>query len=154
MVICLLFNMFLRPPVLLKHGLFMGGDAWFLNSNEESLGFILADPGFDVWVGNVQGTRWSHRHVSLSEKDKDYWDWSWEELALYDLAEMINYVYSATNSKIYFVRHSQGTIMALAAFTQPSIVKMAGAATLLSPILYLEHITAWLVLWIVSMHLD
>ena len=47
-----------------------GGDAWFLNSPEESLGFILADHGFDVWVGNVRGTRWSHGHVSLSVKDK------------------------------------------------------------------------------------
>lgn len=49
-----------------------GGDAWFLNSKDQSLGFILADQGFDVWVGNVRGTRWSHGHVSLSEKDKVY----------------------------------------------------------------------------------
>lgn len=47
-----------------------GGDAWFLNSPEESLGFILADHGFDVWVGNVRGTRWSHGHISLSVRDK------------------------------------------------------------------------------------
>jgi lysosomal acid lipase/cholesteryl ester hydrolase len=43
---------------------------WFLDSPEQSLGFILADHGFDVWVGNVRGTRWSHGHISLSEKDK------------------------------------------------------------------------------------
>lgn len=48
------------------------GDAWFLNSPEESMGFVLADQGFDVWVGNVRGTRWSHGHVSLSEDDKVY----------------------------------------------------------------------------------
>lgn len=47
-----------------------GGDAWFLNQEDQSLGFILADQGFDVWVGNVRGTRWSHGHVSLSVKDK------------------------------------------------------------------------------------
>lgn len=47
-----------------------GGDAWFLDSPEESLGFVLADHGFDVWVGNVRGTRWSHGHISLSENDK------------------------------------------------------------------------------------
>ncbi|GMH18153.1 hypothetical protein Nepgr_019994 [Nepenthes gracilis] len=149
-------NLRVRPgsPVLLQHGLFMGGDAWFLNSEEQSLGFILSDHGFDVWVGNVRGTRWSHGHVSLSEKDKEYWDWSWEELALYDLAEMINYVYSTTNSKIYLVGHSQGTIMALAAFTQPNIVKMVEAAALLCPISYLEHVSAHFVLRMVSMHLD
>ncbi|CAL0316364.1 unnamed protein product [Lupinus luteus] len=142
------------PPVLLQHGLFMAGDAWFLNNPEESLGFILADHGFDVWVGNVRGTRWSHGHISLSEKKKKFWDWSWEELALYDLAEMINYINSVTNSKLFVVGHSQGTIMSLAAFTQPEIVEKVEAAALLSPISYLDHVSAPFVLRMVSMHID
>ncbi|XP_073026441.1 triacylglycerol lipase 1 isoform X2 [Primulina eburnea] len=131
-----------------------GGDAWFMDSPNQSLGFILANRGFDVWVGNVRGTHWSHGHVSLLEKDKKFWDWSWQELALYDLREMIHYVYSITNSKVFVVGHSQGTIMSLAAFTQPDIVKMVEAAALLCPISYLEHITAPFVLRLVKMHLD
>ncbi|KAF3435489.1 hypothetical protein FNV43_RR22578 [Rhamnella rubrinervis] len=142
------------PPVLLLHGLFMAGDAWFLNSPEKSLGFILADHGFDVWVGNVRGTRWSHGHISLSVKDKDFWDWSWQELALYDLAEMIPYINSITNSKIFVVGHSQGTIISLAALTQPDIAELVEAAALLCPITYLEHISSRFVLRMVHMHLD
>lgn len=142
------------PPVLLQHGLFLGGDVWFLDSPEQSLGFILADHGFDVWVGNVRGTRWSHGHISLSEKDKDFWDWSWQELALHDLADMIRYINSITKSKIFVVGHSQGTIMSLAAFTQPDIVEMVEAAALLCPISYLGHITAPFVRRMVNMHLD
>ncbi|KAL6522539.1 hypothetical protein OROMI_031497 [Orobanche minor] len=145
-------------PVLLIHGLFMAGDAWFMDSPNQSLGFILANRGFDVWVGNVRGTRWSHGHVSLSERDKKFWDWSWQELALYDLGGMIDYIYSVTNSKVFVVGHSQvsdhGTIMSLAAFTQPNIAKMIKAAALLCPISYLEHITARFVLELVKMHLD
>lgn len=38
---------------------------------------------------------------------QEFWDWSWEELALHDLAEMISYVYSKTNSKVFYVGHSQ-----------------------------------------------
>ncbi|KAG4998495.1 hypothetical protein JHK85_029934 [Glycine max] len=129
------------PPVLLLHGLFMGsesslipaGDAWFLNTPEQSLGFILADHGFDVW---------------------QFWDWSWQELALYDVAEMINYINSVTNSKIFVVGHSQGTIISLAAFTQPEIVEKVEAAALLSPISYLDHVSAPLVLRMVKMHID
>ncbi|XP_047983051.1 triacylglycerol lipase 1 isoform X2 [Salvia hispanica] len=142
------------PPVLLIHGLFMGGDAWFLDSPNQSLGFILANRGYDVWVGNVRGTRWSHGHVSLSEEDKDFWDWSWQELALHDLGEMIHYIYSTTNSEVLVVGHSQGTIMSLAALTQPYIAKMVKAAALLCPISYLDHITAPFVLKLVKMRLD
>ncbi|XP_028781172.1 triacylglycerol lipase 1 [Neltuma alba] len=142
------------PPVLLQHGLFMAGDAWFLNAPEQSLGFILADHGFDVWVGNVRGTRWSYGHKSLSKKDKEFWDWSWQELALYDLAEMIDYIHSVTDSKLFVVGHSQGTIMSLAAFTQPEIVKKVEAAALLSPISYLGHVDAPFVLRMVNMHID
>ncbi|XP_022952782.1 triacylglycerol lipase 1 isoform X2 [Cucurbita moschata] len=142
------------PPILLLHGLFMGGDAWFLNSARESLGFILADNGFDVWIGNVRGTRWSHGHTSLSEDEKEFWDWSWEELALYDLAGMIDYINSLTKRKLYVVGHSQGTIMSFAALTQPDIAEKVEAAALLSPISYLEHITAPLVRLMVDTHLD
>ncbi|XP_051138158.1 triacylglycerol lipase 1 [Andrographis paniculata] len=141
-------------PILLVHGLFMAGDAWFMDSPNQSLGFVLANRGFDVWVGNVRGTFWSHGHVSLSVKEKEFWDWSWQELALFDLGEMIRYIYSVTNSKVTVVGHSQGTIMSLAAFTQPDIVNMVEAAALLCPISYLDHITAKLVLRLVKMRLD
>ncbi|KAG9440377.1 hypothetical protein H6P81_020542 [Aristolochia fimbriata] len=142
------------PPVFLQHGLFQGGDAWFANSKEESLGFILADKGFDVWIGNVRGTRWSHGHTSLSQREKAFWDWSWEDLAQYDLADMIYYVYSKTNSKVFLVGHSQGTIMALAALTQPEVVNMIEVAALLCPISYLGHISSPFVLRAVTLHLD
>lgn len=44
--------------------------------------------------------------------------------------------------------------MSLAALTQPDVVEMVEAAALLSPISYLDHITAPLVRRMVSMHLD
>lgn len=142
------------PPVLLLHGLFMGGDAWFMDSPNQSLGFILADHGFDVWVGNVRGTQWSHGHTSLSDGDKEFWDWSWQELALYDLEAMLTYINSKTSSKVFVVGHSQGTIMSLAAFTQPDIVNMVEAAALLSPISYLDHISSKFVLNLVNLHVE
>lgn len=143
-----------RPPVFLQHGLFQGGDAWFQNSKEESLGFILADAGFDVWVGNVRGTRWSHGHISFTEHSKAFWDWSWEELAGYDLLAMIKFINSVTGSKVYYVGHSQGTIIGFAAFTQPEMVNMIAGAALLSPISYLGHITSSFAWTAVNMHLD
>ncbi|XP_078439168.1 lipase 1 [Wolffia australiana] len=141
-------------PVFLQHGLFQGGDTWFLNPPEQSLGFIFADQGFDVWVGNVRGTHWSHGHVNLSVRERAFWEWSWQDLTEYDLKCMLKFVYSVTNSKILFVGHSQGTIMGLAALTKPEIVDMVDRAALLSPIAYLNHISSQLVLRAVEMHLD
>ncbi|KAJ1288926.1 hypothetical protein BS78_02G126100 [Paspalum vaginatum] len=142
------------PPVFLQHGLFQGGDTWFINSNEQSLGYILADNGFDVWIGNVRGTHWSKGHSSLSVHDKLFWDWSWQDLAEYDILAMLSYVHTVTQSKILYVGHSQGTIMGLAAFTMPEIVKMIGSAALLCPISYLDHVSSSFVLRAVAMHLD
>lgn len=44
--------------------------------------------------------------------------------------------------------------MSLAAFTQPDIVSMIEAAALLSPISYLDHITAKFALKLVKLHID
>ena len=44
--------------------------SWLLASPEESLPFILADRGFDVWIANNRGTRWSRRHVSLDPSSR------------------------------------------------------------------------------------
>lgn len=42
----------------------------------------------------------------------------------------------------------------MAAFTQPEIVEKVEAAALLSPISYLDHVSAPLVLRMVKMHID
>ncbi|KAJ8646139.1 hypothetical protein MRB53_007887 [Persea americana] len=41
------------------------GMTWLLDNPDQSLGYILADRGFDVWIANTRGTRWSNKHQSL-----------------------------------------------------------------------------------------
>lgn len=64
-----------KPVVFLQHGLTMDSTNWILNGPSDSLGYILADRGFDVWLGNIRGNKYSQRHARLDPSDDDFWDW-------------------------------------------------------------------------------
>lgn len=65
----------IRPAVLLQHGLGSSGVDFINRGVNRSLGLILADSGYDVWLGNNRGTIWSKKHVTLdAEYNKTYWD--------------------------------------------------------------------------------
>ncbi|KAL4380169.1 triacylglycerol lipase 2-like [Arachis hypogaea] len=129
-----------KPPVLLQHGLFIDAITWLFNTPEESLAYILADKGFDVWLANTRGTKYSSAHTSLSPNDMAYWDWSWDELVSYDLPASLSYVFNHTAQKMHYVGHSLGTLTALAAFSEEQLMNMLRSAALLSPIAHLNQI--------------
>ncbi|GJN11790.1 hypothetical protein PR202_ga30028 [Eleusine coracana subsp. coracana] len=132
-----------KIPVLLQHGLMMDGVTWLMNSPDESLGYILADNGYDVWIANSRGTVYSRGHISLSASDPAYWDWSWDELASNDLWAVVQYVYGlAGHQKMHYVGHSLGTLIAFAALSDQQQLGMLRSAGLLSPIAYLDRVSS------------
>ncbi|KAG8384959.1 hypothetical protein BUALT_Bualt04G0172400 [Buddleja alternifolia] len=130
-----------RPPVLLQHGILVDGVTWLLNSPQESLAMMLADNGFDLWISNTRGTRFSRRHVTLDPSNPEYWNWSWDDLVTHDLPSVINLVFTQTAQKIHYVGHSMGTLIALASFAEGKEIDKVKSAALLSPIAYLSHMT-------------
>ncbi|KAH7533132.1 hypothetical protein FEM48_Zijuj04G0098000 [Ziziphus jujuba var. spinosa] len=126
-----------NPPVLIQHGLLTDAQSWMLGSPNESLAFMLADNRFDVWLSNTRGTPSSLGHTSLTPHDFSYWEWSWDELAAYDLPTFIQYVHDQTGQKLHYIGHSLGTLTALAAFSEGKLLNMLRSTVLLSPISYL-----------------
>ncbi|PSS33754.1 Triacylglycerol lipase [Actinidia chinensis var. chinensis] len=130
-----------KQPVLLQHGVLVDGMTWILNSPDQSLAFILADNGFDVWISNIRGTRFSRRHVTLNPSDSEFWNWTWDDLVTHDLSSVIDFVFKQTGKKMDYVGHSMGTLIALASFSEGRQIDKVKSAALLSPIAYLSHMT-------------
>ncbi len=131
-------------PVLLQHGLLDSGTTWVMNFPDQSLGFILADAGYDVWIGNSRGSRYSRAHVKYNpQHDEAFWDFSWDEMATFDLPSMISYILNVTQqTKISYVGHSQGTAIGFAQFGNPNstVAKNVSFWAALAPVAHLGHI--------------
>ncbi|XP_046651988.1 lipase lipl-3-like [Daphnia pulicaria] len=63
-------------PVWLQHGLLCSSADWLITPSDQSLAFILADLGYDVWLGNARGNVYSRKHKTLTHTQKSYWDFS------------------------------------------------------------------------------
>jgi len=132
-----------KGPVLLQHGLTDASAGFCLNSPQESLAYILADNGYDVWLGNNRGNGYSMYNTKFGPDDPRFWDFSWDEMALIDFPTLINYVVTTTNSpKISYIGHSEGTIQAFAGLVaKPEIASKLRIFVALAPVAYVADIT-------------
>uniref|UniRef100_A0A670ICU8 Lipase n=1 Tax=Podarcis muralis TaxID=64176 RepID=A0A670ICU8_PODMU len=132
-----------RPAVFLQHGLLGSSSNWVFNMDYNSLGFILADAGYDVWLGNTRGNTWSSKHINYTEKHQEFWLFSFDEKAKYDLPASINFVLNKTGQeKIFYVGHSEGTTMAFIAFsTMPHLAKKIKMFFALAPVVTVKYLT-------------
>ncbi|GFY47100.1 gastric triacylglycerol lipase [Trichonephila inaurata madagascariensis] len=71
----------LKQVVFLQHGLLSSATDWVLNFPEQSLAFILADAGYDVWLGNIRGNTYSRRHVKYTPNSEEFWQFRRKHIA-------------------------------------------------------------------------
>lgn len=130
-----------RPVIYMQHTLLSSSADWVMNLPNTSLGFVFADHGFDVWLGNVRGNVYSRKHKTLSTKSKEFWDFSIDEHAKHDFPAIINYILKHTNqTQIYYAGHSQGTLMAFGGFDEsPELAKKIKVCFLFGPLAKMEE---------------
>lgn len=96
--------------VFLMHGIWESSDSWLLQGPNKALAYILADEGYDVWLGNARGNKHTYDHISLNANTSRFWEFSWEEIGYYDLPAMIDHALNITAQKsLYYIGYSQGT---------------------------------------------
>ncbi|KAK9455892.1 Alpha/Beta hydrolase protein [Dipodascopsis uninucleata] len=108
-----------KPVVYLHHGLLMNSEIWVCLENPNmSLPFILVEAGYDVWLGNNRGNKYSKKHITLSSNEDAFWNFSMDEFALYDIPDTIDYILSTAKQRtLAYVGFSQGTAQAFGSFS-------------------------------------
>ena len=87
--------------------------AYMAIDNRTWQGYILADAGYDVWLGNYRGNTYSRNHTFLNPDalfNHKFWDFTWDEMAKYDIPSMVEKVLEVTGEEeIFYAGHSMGT---------------------------------------------
>ncbi|KAK9480687.1 lipase [Lipomyces japonicus] len=113
-----------KPVVYLHHGLLMNSEVWVcMTTPDHCLPFQLADQGYDVWLGNNRGNKYSKKHMFRNPNEFQFWNFSMEEFAIFDIPNTIDYILDTTRStELAYVGFSQGTAQAFAALSiHPSL---------------------------------
>lgn len=131
-----------KPAVFLQHGINDTGFCFFFNDEDKALGTMLANAGFDVWIGNTRGNKFSRAHKTLDINKKEFWEYSFMQMGQFDVPANLQYVKDHTGvNKVAYIGHSQGTSQMFAALSDPAVrpklVPNLSVFYALAPVVYL-----------------
>lgn len=106
-----------------------------------SLGFYMANRGYDVWLANSRGNIYGQRHVKLCHWQPKFWAFTFDEQIEFDLPDTIEFILKKTNkTKLGYVGHSQGTVMMLGLLSdRPEYADIVEPFVALAPVAYVDN---------------
>jgi len=132
-----------HQPVLFVHGFVMNAGCFVANFPENDLAFMLYDAGFDVWLVNIRGTKYSYASFIYDPSEPEFWDFSFLEPGIDDVNAAIDFILSKTGySKLPLVSHSEGgsTVYAMLS-DQLQIQEKISFHLALAPSVYITYST-------------
>ncbi|XP_015786241.1 lipase member K isoform X5 [Tetranychus urticae] len=115
-----------------------------LNSTENNnLGFLLANLCYDAWISNSRGNGYSRNHTTLNpDKDSEFWKFTIDELIAYDTPAVIDYVLNQTGfSSLGWIGHSQGSMVMFGLLSEkPEYSAKVEPFIALAPVFYVQHL--------------
>lgn len=105
-----------KKVVYLHHGLLMNSEVWACITEEHrNLPFQLVERGYDVWLGNNRGNKYSKKSTKHSPNSNEFWDFSMDDFAFHDIPDSIAYILETTyQPSLSYIGFSQGTAQAFA----------------------------------------
>jgi len=133
-----------KPVVLLHHGVTLASNCFVCLDPVSSMGFYLADAGFDVWMANTRANTYSRGNRYYRNSENAYWYNSIDELALIDLPTQIDYILTKTGkTSLAFVGHSQGCTLPLMLLSEhPEYNEKIWLLMMLGAVTYPEYLQA------------
>eukprot|EP00834_Sanchytrium_tribonematis_P008172 NODE_884_length_3321_cov_0.260708.p1 type:complete len:294 gc:universal NODE_884_length_3321_cov_0.260708:55-936(+) len=138
-----------KKVVLLWHGFLMCSEVWVCHP--DSIAKYLNELGYDVWLANTRGNKYSKKHVSFDIDSEAFWNFSIDEVAQFDVPAVTDYILQYTKqSKLSYIGFSQGTSQFFAALSinldlQNKIDKFIALAAVIRPLPLRKTIPASLI---------
>ena len=146
-----------KKAVFLQHGLLATGHSFLSNYPNQTVALYLIEQGYDVWLGNSRGNTFSRNHTHISPDKDEFWAWSFDEMAQYDIEAQVQYVKKQTGAKkVPYIGHSQGTVQMFEALVrfEDSISEDVMCFGALAPVARVGNVVTSIIKTITSLHLE
>ncbi|QPG76616.1 hypothetical protein FOA43_004008 [Brettanomyces nanus] len=140
--------------VFLQHGLLMNSEIWCVRiKKSENIPFRLCQLGYDVFLGNNRGNKYSCKQRDHNVKDRKFWDFSIDEFAQFDMPACINYVLKFKGiPSLSFIGFSQGCSQILASISiHKDLNDKIDKLVLIAPATTPKRLANWLINSIVNL---